>query len=174
MNIKMWGKSFIAACLLFLAGAVQASIEDYNFTATGSWFGTATTPYGMPSSPTVTGSLVVDNVADVLTGFSLSTGSQTWTLSNVNNSSSYLSFGGGNLLDFGIIFSNVAGGNGYVYSNNTFAIHDASGDWIACNGCVSFAAGNAPAAPVPEPESYTMILAGLGLMGFLVRRKKTA
>jgi len=27
---------------------------------------------------------------------------------------------------------------------------------------------------VPEPETYAMLLAGLGLMGFMVRRKKTA
>jgi hypothetical protein len=27
---------------------------------------------------------------------------------------------------------------------------------------------------VPEPETYAMMLAGLGLMGFMVRRKKTA
>ena len=29
-------------------------------------------------------------------------------------------------------------------------------------------------SPVPEPESYAMLLAGLGLMGFMVRRKKNA
>jgi phosphatidylinositol-3-phosphatase len=30
------------------------------------------------------------------------------------------------------------------------------------------------AAPVPEPETYAMLLAGLGLMGFISRRRKTA
>lgn len=29
-----------------------------------------------------------------------------------------------------------------------------------------------PAAPVPEPATYTMLLAGLGLLGFTTRRKK--
>jgi hypothetical protein len=33
---------------------------------------------------------------------------------------------------------------------------------------------SAVAAPVPEPETYGMLLAGLGLMGFIVRRKKNA
>ena len=28
------------------------------------------------------------------------------------------------------------------------------------------------ATPVPEPETYAMILAGLGLMGFMARRRK--
>lgn len=27
-------------------------------------------------------------------------------------------------------------------------------------------------SPVPEPETYAMLMAGLGLMGWLVRRKK--
>lgn len=30
-----------------------------------------------------------------------------------------------------------------------------------------------PTAPVPEPESYAMMLAGLGLLGFSVRRRKS-
>jgi hypothetical protein len=29
-------------------------------------------------------------------------------------------------------------------------------------------------APVPEPETYAMLLAGLGLLGFMARRRKTA
>ena len=28
-------------------------------------------------------------------------------------------------------------------------------------------------SPVPEPETYAMLLAGLGLMGFMTRRRKT-
>jgi hypothetical protein len=32
--------------------------------------------------------------------------------------------------------------------------------------------GNGVAAPVPEPETYAMMLAGLGLLGFMARRRK--
>ena len=28
-------------------------------------------------------------------------------------------------------------------------------------------------SPIPEPETYAMLLAGLGLLGFIVRRRKT-
>ena len=31
---------------------------------------------------------------------------------------------------------------------------------------------NFQAAPVPEPETYAMLLAGLGLMGAVVRRRR--
>jgi predicted extracellular nuclease len=52
------------------------------------------------------------------------------------------------------------------------SIGDAEGSWASASGDVgnpgvsSFAV-----AAVPEPESYAMLLAGLGLMGFIVRRR---
>lgn len=33
--------------------------------------------------------------------------------------------------------------------------------------------GNIVATPVPEPETYAMMLAGLGALGFLARRRKS-
>jgi hypothetical protein len=35
-------------------------------------------------------------------------------------------------------------------------------------------AGNISVSPVPEPETYAMLLAGLGLVGFSARRRKVA
>jgi hypothetical protein len=40
-----------------------------------------------------------------------------------------------------------------------------------CEG--SAAAENSVSAPVPEPETYAMMLVGLGLLGFSVRRRKS-
>ena len=31
---------------------------------------------------------------------------------------------------------------------------------------------NGPVGAVPEPETYAMLLAGLGMMGFVARRRK--
>jgi hypothetical protein len=39
------------------------------------------------------------------------------------------------------------------------------------NGSASNAVAFAPAMPVPEPESFAMLLAGLGLMGTIARRR---
>jgi hypothetical protein len=39
---------------------------------------------------------------------------------------------------------------------------------------VSKTAFEVPTTPVPEPETYAMLLAGLGLVGFMSRRRKTA
>ena len=33
---------------------------------------------------------------------------------------------------------------------------------------------NFVAAPIPEPETYALLLAGLGAVGFMARRRKTA
>ena len=50
------------------------------------------------------------------------------------------------------------------------AIAAGAGKW-AIGG--AFAAGNIPLPPVPEPETYAMLLAGIGLMGAVARRRKT-
>lgn len=56
---------------------------------------------------------------------------------------------------------NLALGNYYVQVNGSMA-GDTSGSF---GGAIML-------APVPEPETYGMMLAGLGLVGFLARRRK--
>lgn len=43
---------------------------------------------------------------------------------------------------------------------------------VAGEGGASYG-GNIVAVPVPEPETYAMMLAGLGALGFLARRRKS-
>jgi hypothetical protein len=40
-------------------------------------------------------------------------------------------------------------------------------------GIVSLTSANGTVSPVPEPESYAMFLAGLGLMGAIARRRSS-
>jgi hypothetical protein len=46
--------------------------------------------------------------------------------------------------------------------------------WINLKGTATDAYYSATLAPVPEPETYAMLLAGLGLIGTIARRRKTA
>jgi hypothetical protein len=45
---------------------------------------------------------------------------------------------------------------------------------VATLGGVASALPFAPVAAVPEPETYAMMMAGLGMMGFIVRRRRQA
>jgi len=44
---------------------------------------------------------------------------------------------------------------------------------FSSTGMLTYTVGSAPVTAVPEPESYAMMLAGLGLMGFVARRRKS-
>jgi len=60
--------------------------------------------------------------------------------------------------------TNLSAGNYYL---------QVSGNLTSDNPA-SFSGSVALAAPVPEPETYGMMLAGLGVLGFLARRRKAA
>ena len=68
--------------------------------------------------------------------------------------------------------------SGASAANNTRSIYEqmnwGNGDQVfanlSTNGTLTFAA----AAPVPEADTYALMLAGLGLVGFLARRRKAA
>jgi hypothetical protein len=85
--------------------------------------------------------------------------------------------GGGALqahVDFGAATSNVTFDNAANLNNATIAqlsVVGVNGAYLSANG-VEIGSPGLVAAPVPEPETYAMLLAGLGLLGFVSRRRK--
>jgi hypothetical protein len=72
----------------------------------------------------------------------------------------------GNIDVWSLSSDNLAVGNYYVLVSGNL-VSDASASF---GGAVMMS----PTAPVPEPETYGMMLAGLGVLGFLARRRKAA
>ena len=76
-------------------------------------------------------------------------------------------------------FGTVFGATGGTSSSLSFANGGVPGSYTltVAGSKTSLAsgsyAGNVTISPVPEPETYAMILAGLGLLGFAARRRKT-
>jgi hypothetical protein len=55
------------------------------------------------------------------------------------------------------------------YTNGTYGVGDAG---ITSMSMTNQATWMVQTTPVPEPETYAMMLAGLGLLGFIARRRK--
>jgi probable HAF family extracellular repeat protein len=82
-------------------------------------------------------------------------------------------------------FSSTAGGetHAFITGPNGAGMTDLASVVILPSGFTHFSMATAinnhgqlavSAAVVPEPETYAMLLSGLGLIGFLARRRKTA
>ena len=114
------------------------------------------------------------------------------TIGSLSNVTGHLNFASGNYIlgpfslmladpgsnvtvDFGSAGSVLATPTGYSFAFNNVA----AGTYLLSatgNNAFGATAVNATytvtAAPVPEPETYAMLMAGLGVVGFMARRKK--
>ena len=98
---------------------------------------------------TTPGSVVID---DLLTG----------TVSSINN--------GGVFIDFDNTVKTFTFGSGETSGTFSFFANDLSvtaGQTVAVTGTIM-----SQVTPVPEPETYALMMAGLGVLGFVGRRRK--
>lgn len=60
----------------------------------------------------------------------------------------------------------------YKVAIRDVGLDEAGGYTLSANCLYGSCAISAPTAPVPEPEAYALMLAGLGLISILARKKK--
>lgn len=132
-----------------------------NMTGTGtgtSGTGTGTTGTGMNSLDAIISS--ISRTAD--------TGLAITGLSLYNSAGTLVS--SGKMLDQGTVDVWTISGNNLASGNYYLQV---TGNLVGNTGA-AFGGAISMAAPVPEPETYGMMLAGLGVLGFLARRRKAA
>jgi hypothetical protein len=61
-----------------------------------------------------------------------------------------------------------------VVNAGSYAIGYSLGVWDGSNATQDLAVFSKVVTPIPEPETYAMLMAGLGLMGFIARRRRKA
>lgn len=149
----------------------QAAVQTYNFNGVmDSGFYNGSNYSGSFSFDDAT----IDN-SDLdfanLLSFDISFLSSTFTLANVDGVPD-VSFQDGSFLGLALSVNSILPDVGFTFVPGSFDTSDA---FIAYDTNAGFSGAGSVAytiaAPVPEPESYAMLLAGLGLMGFVSRRK---
>ncbi len=100
-----------------------------------------------------------------LTAFSLSFGGQTYSLGSADAS---VSFEGGQFSAFQYL-TTAGGASLELYTGFPSAL-EGTLTHIGANNLVS--EGSFQISAVPEPESYALMLGGLGLVGWMARRRK--
>jgi hypothetical protein len=71
------------------------------------------------------------------------------------------------------IFNNSLVGPVYMVMYSQFGFHGTNQNGLGSSaGFEEWSTRVAVTSAIPEPETYAMLLAGLGLMGFVARRRK--
>jgi hypothetical protein len=172
---KLWTRLMGAMLVLFLASTPSfAALITVSFEIEGGhWFQLigAGNPFGLPSQPTLDGSVTIDDTLSggaAFVGINYTTGSRVWTLAGIDQADSRVVYDQDGTFEYFVLefLSSTAPQHNYVVTYNTVGIYDGLSA-IACNNCVVITS-----PPVPEPSTWAMMLigfAGLGYAGFRAR-----
>ena len=134
---------------------LYGKIQTWNGSSVGTTLFTSSAPVNSPGSSQILGSYFAFTY-DLPTALAVTSGQQLFISLFVPTGT----FGGNMTLDGGVSYS-----QGYLLYDSGAGLNRFGNSDTAFS--VTF-----DAAPVPEPETYAMMLAGLGLLGFAARRRK--
>ncbi len=171
--------------------AVTASADGVTYSYAGNHFTSFDSPYNSTMSVSV--SFTLDNAlgdgsynnVSVLPGFSytFNDGLRTFTSPGIIPSFFQISLSGGSVVSWNINLQpelEQQGGGSITTRKGLSGVYDSAVQFLpgGASGAIVLSNPGAwtvpvPAVPaVPEPETYAMMLAGLGLIGFIARRRK--
>jgi opacity protein-like surface antigen len=174
-------KKFAAVASSLLLSMSMAHANDYKVNFSMSGFGAVQPGVGMAPFKTAFGSVIFSAASagsdwDTLKAFSLTIGDVSYSMSDVKfaNHFNYTNVGGlsdENHLDSGM--------NDFAFSvfhddstaTLTYSSLVAPGFWSSGSQAVTITQVGM-VSQVPEPETYAMLLAGLGLLGGVARRRR--
>jgi hypothetical protein len=167
-------KHLVIAALLTAVLPVQAAVQNYTFTGvldSGFYNGqTFSGSFSFDDATIDTSGLDITN----LLSFDMSLLSTNFTLANTSVAPD-VSFLDGSFLGLSLNIESVTPNIGFTFvpgSNNTSEAFVAYATTLGLEG-----AGNVSyslTAPIPEADTYAMLIAGLGVIGAVSRRRKAS
>ncbi len=180
-----------AALAALVAAPASATILHVDFTIhPGNWVQAigAGSPFGLSSDPGISGSLEVDTTDgsfaiygfQELSAINYVTGTRTWTLADIDLWNSGVRLQNGLVGVFDIGFGDLANGPFDYFlwdalDQPTAYSAAVIGDQIStivCNACITVSGDVWTPGAVPEPATWALMLAGFGLAGAALRRRR--